>query len=318
MKNRNAVLPMSQEMLKIISDCGYRKVKPDDQVLFDLYYDKMNQPWSAATSFLNAVVWEESLPVYFKEYEGVIIGICYIAEEKKLVGIPFIGHYTDASVARSFAVLKKDLQALHAPVVIMDVTKWMLPYYESIEGEAFDVEDRRDYMEYIYQTESFEAGMNKQDDRYRYHYFMRKFNYETEEITKDHREEIFEFMEQIWCGNRDCKECDFGCLLDGTDRVLSVYDRIRADGILVRVDGKMVGFCIVTKRMGQGVYQFKHALKQYKGINEYLLRECYERFLKDVDFINYTEDCGIESLRRYKMNLAEEYSLSSRLTLVEK
>ena len=78
--------------------------------------------------------------------------------------------------------------------------------------------------------------------------------------------------------------------MEVTDKVVSSFDKINAYGILVRVDGKIAGFCIVTKKMGQAVYQFKHAINRIKGINEYMLRECYERYLQGVDFINYTEE----------------------------
>ena len=316
--NTRIIKEIPEDMLENILSCGYRKVKPEDQTLFDPYYEKMNHPWSGSTSFLNFIAWSDSLPVFFKEHEGMIIGICYESNEGVLVGIPFIGHYTDETFRSSFDVLRRDFENIGASLIIMDVVKWMLPYYEAIEDFNFDIEDRRDYMEYIYTADSFEVGMNKQDDRYRYRYFMRKFNYETIEITPECREEILAFMDDIWCGDKTCAECQFGCLKDVTDRVVSSFDKLHADGLMVRVDGSIAGFCIVTKRMGQAIYQFKHAINRIKGINEYMLKECYDRYLKGVDIINYTEDCGIESLRRYKMNLATTYSLSSRLTLTAK
>ena len=304
-------------MVEGIARCGYRKVEPEDQTLFDPYYDQMNQPWSGSTAFLNFIAWNDSLPVYFKEADGMIIGLCYESNEGILVGIPFIGRYTKESVRQAFAILKEDFNEIGERLVIMDVVKWMLPYYDALDDFEFDIEDLREYMEYIYTVADFEAGMEKQDDRYRYRYFMRKNDYEVEEITPAHKDEILSFMEQIWCADKPCSECHFGCMLDVTERVISAFDKLHVNGILVRVDGRIAGFCVVTKRMGQGIYQFKHAINSIKGINEYMLRECYERYLKDCDIINYTEDCGIESLRRYKMNLATAYSLSSRLTLKE-
>ena len=316
--NTRVIKEIPQRVIEGIDLCGYRKVEPEDQALFDPYYDRMNHPWSGSTEFLNFIAWSDSLPVYFKEADGMIIGISYESNEGMLVGIPFIGHYTNESVKQAFTILKNDFEKIGEPLVIMDVVKWMLPYYEAIDDFHFDIEDRRDYMEYIYTAEDFEAGMNKQDDRYRYRYFMRKFDYEVEEIRSAHRDEIVGFMKHVWCGDKTCSECQFGCMVDVTDRVVSAFDKLDVNGLLVRVDGSIAGFCIVTKRMGQAIYQFKHAINRIKGINEYMLKECYDRYLKGVDIINYTEDCGIESLRRYKMNLATAYSLSSRLTLTAK
>lgn len=316
--NSRIIKEIPHHIAEGVESCGYRKVRPEDQTLFDPYYDKMNDRWAGSSTFLNFIAWGDTLPVYFKEEAGMIIAVCYESNEGMLVGIPFLGHYTDEAFAHSFNIVRNDFRRIGEPLVIMDVVKWMLPYYERIEGFDFEIEDRREYMEYIYKAADFEAGMNKQDDRYRYRYFMRKFDYETVEITPDDRDEIIGFMEQIWCGDKQCSECQFGCLVEVCDRVVSAFDKLHVNGLLVRIDGEIAGFCIVTNRMGQAVYQFKHAINSIKGINEYMLRECYDRYLKGVEIINYTEDCGIESLRRYKMNLATDYSLLSRLTLIEK
>lgn len=311
-----SITPIDQAMLDKIYELGYRKVVPEDQELFIPFYDRMNHPWSAATAFLNLIAWGDTLPVYFKIEDDIIIEICYESNEGILVGTPFIGHYESAAFKKVFTILKNDFEAIGVPLIIMDVVPWMLPFYEA-EAD-FEVEDLREYQEYIYTADAFEKGMNKQDDRYRYRYFLRKFNSEVSEITADDKEEINAFMKKVWCGEKDCEECQFGCLLDVTGRVLDSFDKLRTRGIKVRVDGELAGFCIATRHNEQGVYQFKHAKNRMKGINEYLLRETYERFFKGVDIINYSEDCGIEGLRKYKMNLCEEYSLLSRLTLREK
>ena len=65
-----------------------------------------------------------------------------------------------------------------------------------------------------------------------------------------------------------------------------------------------------------GVYLSKRTDNRIKGINEYLLRECFTRFLSGAEEINYTEDMGNEGLRAYKSKLAP-YRLSPRITLRE-
>jgi hypothetical protein len=193
----------------------------------------------------------------------------------------------------------------------------MLPYYEA--GDIhFDIEDNRDYMDYTFTPEEFLAGMDKQDDRYRYNYFKRKFEYETEEITPLHREECRVFMEEEWCGNKSCEECHCGCLLRVIDNLIAVFDKIRINGIIVRVDGKIVGLSIVSCHNGLGVYQYKNAVNRIKGLNEYLLKESFERYLKSARTINYTEDMGVESLRYYKEHMAPTYTLLSKLTLTQR
>lgn len=80
------------------------------------------------------------------------------------------------------------------------------------------------------------------------------------------------------------------------------------------MNGKPAGFCIVSQYNDVGLYVFKHANNRMKGINEYLLKECFTRFLSGTDEINFTEDIGNEGLRAYKCRLAP-YSLSARIML---
>ncbi len=314
--NKKVTNHIPEEMLGRILKLGYQPVTPEDQTVFDPYYDRMDRYWAASSSFVNMIAWHASLPFFYKISGDMIVAICYESNEKILVGVPFVGLYTEDSVAAAFAVLRRDFEEIGEPLVIMDVTRWMLPYYERLG--SFEIEDRRDFMEYIYTAKAFEEGMERQDDRYRRNYFMRRFDYEAVEIQTTHKDEIRAFMDDYWCGTRKCEDCQYGCLADVTDSVVEAFDRLHVNGILVRVDGKAAGFCIVTNRSGQAIYQFKNAINRIKGINEYLLKECYDRYLKGADIINYTEDCGIESLRNYKMKLCREYTLSSRLTLYER
>ena len=104
--------------------------------------------------------------------------------------------------------------------------------------------------------------------------------------------------------------------MDAVSNVVGALDNLRTEGLLVRVDGKAAGFCVVLRLNGMGVYLLKHADNRMKGINEYLLRECLTRFLSGAEKINFTEDMGNEGLRAYKSKLAP-YTLSPRITLRE-
>lgn len=266
-----------QKMLEIFLARGYQELRVEDQSLFDPYYDSMNDHWSANTSFLNLIGWRDSYPTYFKIAEGLLINITYLNTEGYPVAVPFVGNYTEEKIKKVMQILKEDFAGFDAQLIIMDVVPWMLPYYEA-SGIQFEIEDNRDYMDYTFTPEQFLAGMDMQDDRYRYNYFKRRFAYETEEITPFHREEIREFMEREWCGEKTCEECHCGCLLRVIDNLVPVFDKIRINGILVRVEGKMAGLCIVSCRNGLGVYQYK---MQLTGSRE-LMSICCGKALNDI------------------------------------
>ena len=302
-----------EHLLKQLPQLGYRLVKPEDQRVFDPYYDQMNGHWSSATCFLCLAAYEGVITAFYKKAGEVLLCLEYDATAEELVAIPFIGRYTRETVSRAFQILQSDMAALGVPLVVMDIVPWMLPFYQET-GVSWEITDLRSLRDYIYQRPDFLASMESNDSRYRYRYFVRRYAPEIITLTKEHWRDCVDCMEEFWCPHRDCSSCHYGCPRDIVARVIREFEYMETDGLLVRVGGRPVGFCITTCRNGLGVYQFKHADNHIKGVNEYLLRECFDRFLTDAEEINYTEDMGDEGLRAYKSKLAP-YTLLPHLTL---
>ena len=305
------------ELLAKLQERGYRKVSVPDETLFDSYYDRMNDHWSSSTCFCNMYSWGDTFPTFFKEAKDLIIAVNYVREDHYLAGIPFIGEYTEPRIREAVAVLKNDFEYFREPFSIIDVSPWMYPFYAK-SGIDFEVEDNRNYMDYTFTPEQFLAGMDKQDDRYRYRYFKRKNNFEVAEIVPSMREEIRTLMEKVWCRDLSCSMCHYGCLSRVVDHLTESFDRLKIHGFIVRVDGRAVGLSIASVKNGLGIYQYKNADNRIKGLNEFLLRETFERYMQDADTINYTEDMGVESLRNYKEHMAPEFTLTSKMILTEK
>ena len=307
---------MPQRLMERLNKRGYKQITWQQQMEFDPYYDMMNGHWCANTSFLNLWGWHDTFTAYYKKTDEYIYIIQYLWSDGYPVAAPCLGNYTKDGIEKVIRELREDFEFFGYPLVFMDITPWMLPYFTEA-GIDFSIEDLRELQDYVFTPDEFVEGMDQSDDRYRYRYFKRRYNYETLVLSSEYADECAEFMDKNWCVNRECDGC-CGCLKQVLFNVISKFDSVRCYGILVRVDGDMAGLCIVTNRNGLGVYQYKNAINRIKGINEYLLRESYERFMQGVDMINYTEDMGIESLRYYKEHLAPNYSLLSKYTLREK
>ena len=305
-----------ESFLKAIEEQGYKPVAVEDQTLFDPYYDAMEGHWSANSSFVNLWAWKESLPCYYKIVGELIVPVFYLRAYGYAVVGAMIGHYTDAGIGEVLRILHEDFRAMGEKFCIMDVVPWMRPYFE--RNGDFTYEDLRDNMDYTFTPEEFQAGMDASDDRYRYRYFLRKYNFETLEFTPEHLDDCNAFMEKYWCDRTGCEECQSGCLKQVVANIIPYYGKLRCYGIIVYVDGEPSGICLVTSRNHLGIYQYKNANNRIKGLNEYLLRETFERFMQDVDCINYTEDMGVENLRYYKEHMAPSFTLLSKLTLREK
>ena len=311
MKEETIHLPEGQiRKLKLL---GYRPLNSADYQVFDPYYDNMNAHWSCAAGFLSFVAWSGTFPLFYKRVGELLVCLGY--ELGEWAAIPFLGHYSSDTVSHAFRVLQSDMEALQVPLLIIEVSPWMLPFYRET-GVSWEITDNRDVMDYVYQKADLLASMDKSDSRYRYRYFVRRYAPETIVLTKEHQQECLDCMETIWCPYRSCSDCHYGCPKEAISRVLGEYDNLQADGLLVRVNERAVGFCITTCRNGLGIYYFKYADNHLKGINEYLLRECFNRFLSGADEINYTDDMGIESLRAHKSRLSP-YTLLPKLRLRE-
>ena len=303
-----------EPLLKQLSQLGYQPLKAEDQRVFDPYYDAMNAPWASSVSFPCVLAWSDAIPSFYKPVGGkVLLCLQYDGTLKEWNALPFIGRYSPESFGEAFRVLRGDMEALRLPLLVMEASEWMLPFYESAGGVSWEISRPREWADYIYRRTDFETSLNSSDSRYRYRYFLRRFSPETFVLTPERREECLECMRAVWCSVTECSEC-FACPLDAVGNVAGALDRLRADGLLVRVDGKPAGFCIVSCRNGFGVYHFKHADNRMKGINEYLLHECLTRFMSGAEEINFTNDVGIESLRAYKCKLAP-YTLAHRIML---
>ncbi len=316
-KDSKKYIKMPAELREKLYSRGYRQIEVEDEPFFDTFFEKMNGYWSSSTNVCNMICWQDTFPTFFKESDGMLLCLNYVCEEGRLYGIPMIGEYTDDGVRAAVATLKSDFESFGLNLVIMDVTNWMLPFFEKC-GVEFDVVDDRDYMDYVYTNDMFLEGLNRKDDRYYYRLFVRRNEFEIEELTPGHIDEVRDFFESYWCATHECEDCHYGCLINVVSILTKAFDRMRLHGFIVRINGKMVGYSIVSVKKNYGIYQFKNAINNIRGLNEFILRETYDRYLTDVKEINYTEDVGIENLRYYKMHLAPEYRLSSKMVLTAK
>ena len=304
---------ISEHLLKQLSQLGYRLVKPQDQRVFDPYYDAMNGHWSSPASFLCILAWNAATPTFYKPIGALLCCVQYESTLGEWIALPFIGRYSKESFENAFRVFRGDMETLGLPLTVMFLSEWMAPFYQSARGISWKTENRRNAMEYIYRRADFVKSMDSADSRYRYRYFLRRFSPETVVLKPEHREACMDCMKAVWCPSTECSDC-YACPLEAVGDVVNALDDLRAGGLLVRVDGKPIGLCIVSCRNGLGLYMFKHTDNHLKGINEYLLRECFTRFLSGAEEINYTADIGDEGLRAYKSKLAP-YTLSPSMTL---
>ena len=303
---------MEQE--QVLLRLGFIRLKPEAAGLFYQHYEQLDGDLAAFTSFVSMVAWSHSDIVFYRTVRDFLVCVAWEYTGQRFVLLPFFGKYSQAEINAVFKEAEEVFKELKAPLVMTDIREWMIPWYQKIPGVKWELVNDRDYSDYMYRKEDFLAAADTQKNRYNYRYFIRKFEPETVELTAESEGECLSLLEETWCEVHTCDECDCGCQKQTISNVLSSLDQTGAKGILVSVKGQPVGYSIVEARRGVGIFHFMKIRKGYRGINEYIHRECCERYFRDCDMINYTEDMGEEGLRLHKSRLAP-YTLAPNCEL---
>lgn len=293
---------------------GFKYLSIKDKKLFDHYYDRMNDNWASSISFASMIAWNYSIKIYHR-----IIGeyLCCLAQDttcNRWVILPFLGFYEKDKLEQCAKEFKSILEKLQIPIVFTDVSEWMLPYYMNLKSIKLKENYDLGLSDYIYKAGDFEKTLNSQESRYDYNYFIRKNNPELVLMSNENINTYIEFLTKIWCSSHDCDYCQYGCLLDSAKSIINVVNEVGAKGITVYVDNEIVGYTIVTMEKDQLIFHFKKNIHKYRGLSDYMHKQCYELYGSPAKIINYTEDINLEGLRKYKQKLAK-YELHHKYEL---
>lgn len=315
--NSSLIITDQQSILvnKVIKN-GFQYLSAQDKTLFDSYYRDMNHPWASSISFASMIAWNKSIRIFHQ-----VIGqyLCCLAQDttcNRWVLLPLIGFYDNIQLEKAMKKLKIIMDLLKVPFIMTDVCEWMLSYYLNLKciklKESYDLGQS----DYIYTTEAFEKGLKHPDSRYNYNYFVRKNNPVLTGINHEDSDLYLNFLKANWCSQHECNYCQYGCLLDSARSILQAFEILEAKGITIYVNNEMVGYTIVTQERDQLIFHFKESIHKFRGLNEYMHRQCCQLFGEQFKKINYTEDLNFPGLRKYKQNLAEfklqhKYELST-------
>ena len=59
-----------EHLLQQLPQLGYRPVKPEDQRVFEPYYDAMNGHYASALSFPCLLAWSDAIYIFYKSVGG--------------------------------------------------------------------------------------------------------------------------------------------------------------------------------------------------------------------------------------------------------
>lgn len=296
---------------------GFRRLQADSFGLFRRYLAQMEPGYASTMSFASMMAWRQAVPVYYIETEEFLQAAAYDTCHERISWLPLIGDYNNDKMGSALAWQLERTRQFGIRYLVTDVSRQMLPYYEEKLPIAFLTKHDGGDSDYVYTLEDFKKALDTQKTRYNYHYFVRKYEPVTEVLKPCHLEACKALIRQSWCCFHSCEECGYGCQKDTAECIISEIEQSGATGIVVFSKGQMVGYCIVSQENGQIIFLFKKTKYGVRGINEFLHKECVDRFAGNAGMVNYTEDMNIEGLRLYKQRLCR-YELFPRYTLMEK
>lgn len=299
----------------MFTEYGYQKVKKEDIPVFEQYYAQMEDYWASSICIDSILAWNDSIITYYKVIQEYLSAIAYDVQNQRYVSIPLLGSYENGHLKEAMQEVIHVFNMCNMDFIMTDVYQWMLRYYCALDGLSFQYTYDLGLSDYIYRIDDFKKGLDTQDSRYNIKYFMKKYNPVISEIRDEDVGECVSFIEESWCGENNCSNCELGCLKITAKNIIGEISKYNAKGVIIRCDGAVVAYCIVSVRGKTIMFHFKKTARHYRGINEVLHKECIERFAgDDVQYVNYTEDMNHEGLRKYKQRLAE-YTLEHKYEL---
>ncbi|MDL2326430.1 phosphatidylglycerol lysyltransferase domain-containing protein [Bacteroidales bacterium OttesenSCG-928-A14] len=193
----------------------------------------------------------------------------------------------------------------NAPVLL----EWVEKLAET-KKIAYDFYDVRGEFEYIYDANSLRElkGNALKAKRNHVNHFLKTFDWSEEAITSENLAEVVEFS-HAWDLK---KEIPADSRLQYENIALNElflhYFDLNVDGLLIRVDGKIVAFSVGCSLCDDTyLVLFEKADWEINGAYPMINREFVRHIAKNYRYVNRAEDGGNEGLRKAKLSYQPEY-----------
>ena len=208
-----------------------------------------------------------------------------------------------------------EMDSEQASELMMDASRedartplFLYPEESTFERYSEELRESGDYLdewkEYLYDIEQFLHFSGKKMEKKRNHlnYFMNHYDgFSVEPVTSGVAKELIEFTKEFAEGHADSDMMNYES--DRTIDVLREFDTYPFEGILVRYEGKVIGYTFGEKI---GDTFFVHVEKGnilYRGVYQ-ILSSKLAGYVNDrypeVRYLNREEDMGNELLRKSK------------------
>lgn len=220
--------------------------------------------------------------------------------------------------ARAMRMMLSDISANARKAILVSPVESSYDVYK--EEFASDPQYRDAWKEYLYDIEQFTGFKGKKMEKKRNHlnYFEKHYpGFTVQTITPADRSEIEDFTHRFESGHKDSRL--FAYESAKTLETIRDYDRYPYDGILIRLDGKVIGYTFGEK---SGDTFFVHVEKGdyayngiYQALASYLARRVAGKY-PDVKYLNREEDMGDDALRKSKDSYHPSLIVNKKISII--
>lgn len=216
-------------------------------------------------------------------------------------------------IGAAFGRILEDAASYGKRVRFITLTERYAKALEQAFPGRFEIEEDRDLAEYIYTTQSMStfAGSKLAKRRAEIHTFRHKFGDRTqiERIRREHFPQLWEFEEK-WLRMSE-EDHDMQALRKEARMIrlqLDNYEKLHLDGILIRIDGEIKGFCYGAKLSDDYFdIMIEKGDRNVPHIYKVIRLESTKWCAMDGTYVNMEEDVGVPGLRAIKQAYKPEF-----------
>lgn len=207
---------------------------------------------------------------------------------------------------RALEYLMRYTEEQKAPFILYNVTEENFAQMEAWYPGQFQIEYLRDEADYVYETEKLATLAGKKLHGKRNH--INKFkslypDWSYEPITGKNAEECFQ-MALEWRNENGCEEdLEKNAEMCVTLNFLRLFQELRMKGGLIRVEGKVVAFCVGEPVCEDTfVVHVEKAFAEVEGAYPMINQQFVQHECMEYQYVNREEDTGAEGLRKSKLS----------------
>lgn len=264
--------------------------------------------WQADTNFSNLFMWRHSREISFCIQDGQLIIQTRYAGQNPFIFYP-IGKGDKKAIIESMIA---HYAHLGLPLEIHSLQASEKDELLSLFGDSFEITQRRDRFDYIYNVEELIALSGRKFHKKKNHLNRFYLQYPQacfEPLNEGNLQEVREVNNQWFL---ESKKDDEGLHFEnlGINDALCNFNTLGLQGGLLRCDGDIIAFSfgeVLDEKMAlihieKANIAFSGA---YQAINQALLKHTFSH----LQYVNREEDLGIEGLRKAKLSYQPAFLL---------